>query len=397
MPDQESPRKPRLLFVVTEDWYFCSHRLPLARAALAAGFEVSLAARINEHGALIREAGINLVPWNIERGSTGLLSELRAFHSLWKIFRSVRPDLVHQVALKPVLYGSLIARLVRPPAVVNALGGMGSVFTAGSGRKALLRKVVLQAFSWLLSGPRQLLILQNQDDADLVTSQAGVDPTTIRLIRGAGVDVRQFEATPQEPGLPLVVLPARMLWDKGVGEYVEAARQLRAQPPVARFALVGGMDECNPSGISAAQLEQWNAEGAVEWLGMRQDMPAVLREAHIVCLPSYREGLPKALLEAAASARPIVTTDVPGCREVVRHGENGLLVPARDAVALAAALSQLLSCAEMRARMGGVGRSMAVAEFSERRVVEETLKIYSELLPVVLPGPGGRPAAAPPA
>lgn len=377
------PRKPKLLFVVTEDWYFCSHRLPLALAARDAGFDVTLAARIGERAALLQSHGIALAPWKMERGSTGPLAELRALLRLWRIYRAVGPDLVHQVALKPVLYGSLIAKWCRTGAVVNALGGMGSLFAAG-GKGTLLQRALLRALRWLLGARRTLLILQNDDDAGLIVGGAGLARERIRIIRGAGVDLDQFRVRPEADAIPLVVLPARMLWDKGVGEFVAAARLLRAQGVVARFALAGGTDECNPSGIARDQLEQWVAEGAVEWLGQRQDMAEVLAMSHLVCLPSYREGLPKALLEAAASGRAIVTTDVPGCRDIVRDGDNGLLVPARDATALAAALGTLLGAPERRRAMGARGRCRAETEFSEAQVVRETLAIYAELLPGAL-------------
>lgn len=372
--------KPRLLFVVTEDWYFCSHRLPLALAAMAAGFDVAVATRVSAHGDVLRAHGIGVHPWEMRRDSTGLFSELRALLSLNRIYRQARPDIVHHVALKPVLYGSFLARLRGIPAVVNALGGMGSLFTARSASKRLIKNAILSVFRFLLSAKGRILILQNPDDRELMVTQAGVAAERIRLIRGAGVNLDEFGAVAEPAGVPLVVLPARMLWDKGVGEYVEAARLLKAEGVQARFVLVGGTDECNPSGIDQRQLEQWTAEGVVEWLGMRRDMPAVLQGANIVCLPSYREGLPKSLLEAAACARAIVSTDVPGCREIVRDGENGILVRPRDAVALAGALRQLIVSPALRSRMGSRGREMVVAEFSEQIVVAQTINIYHELL-----------------
>ncbi len=373
-------RKRRLLFVVTEDWYFCSHRLPLARAAVDAGYEVSIATRVSVHEEAMRDAGIHVLPWEMRRGSTGVIAEMAAVARLWRIYRKVRPDIVHQVALKPVLYGSLVARLCGTPAVVNALGGMGSIFNAGSFSKRAIKTMILNTFKLLLSKRGKVLILQNPDDRDLMAQEAGVDPRHIRLIRGAGVNLKEFDAVPEPDGLPIVVLPARMLLDKGVGEFVDAARLLKQDGVKARFVLVGGIDECNPSGIRQEQLERWRDDGLVEWAGLRRDMPAVLQGSHIICLPSYREGLPKALLEAASCARAIVATDVPGCREIVRDGENGFLVPARDSVALAAALKKLILSAPLRESMGKRSRSIAEAEFSEQTVIEQTLAIYRDLL-----------------
>jgi glycosyltransferase involved in cell wall biosynthesis len=374
--------RTKLLFVVTEDWYFVSHRLPLAVAAIAAGMEVSIATNVSSHAEVIRQAGIKLYPWKLNRGSTGLLAEFKALCGLLKIYWQVRPDIVHQVAIKPVLYGSLLAKLLRIPRVVNALGGMGAIFSDTSGKRGRLRAVVLAGFRSLLNRRGSLLILQNPDDCELMVNGAAIARENIRLIRGAGVDVRVFDVVPEPEGTPLVVLPARMLTDKGIVEFVEAARLLKAQGVQARFALVGGTDECNPASVPPARLKDWVDSGTVEWHGRRDDMPAVYRSATLVCLPSYREGLPKALLEAAACGRAIVATDVPGCREIVRHGENGLLVEVRDVAALAKAMATLLSDTATRHAMGAAGRQMVLQEFSEEKVVADTLEIYQELMMV---------------
>jgi glycosyltransferase involved in cell wall biosynthesis len=380
MKSVNSVARPKLLFVITEDWYFVSHRLPLALGALRAGMDVAIATNVGSHAELIRQAGITLYPWSLERGSTGIFAELKALYALFKIYRQARPDIVHQVAIKPVLYGSLAAKLTGVTKVVNALGGMGFLFSEGSGSRRGLRALVLTGFRWLLSGPKHLLILQNPEDRELLVRAAGIDERNIRIIRGAGVDVNVFGLAPEPEGVPLVVLPARMLADKGVHEFVEAACLLRAQGIQARFALVGGMDECNPACVPAHQLKQWVDQGDVEWFGRRDDMPAIYASAALVCLPSYREGLPKSLLEAASCGRAIVATDVPGCREIVRDGENGLLVPARDAGALALAIAKLLQSPALRTQMGARGRAMVLASFSEQIVVEETLHIYQTLL-----------------
>ncbi|TFW16764.1 glycosyltransferase family 1 protein [Massilia arenosa] len=370
----------QLLFVVTEDWYFCSHRLHLAVAAVQQGMRVAVATNVAEHGAYIEAAGIELHPWRLKRSSVGLLAECTAVFDLWRIYRQVKPDVVHHVAIKPVVYGSLVSKLVRVPAVVNALGGMGAIFTGKSARRGIMRRLVLAAFRGLLGAPNQVLILQNPDDCSLMVEEAGVRQQSLRLIRGAGVDTREYDVAAEPEGVPLVVLPARMLRDKGVAEFVDAARLLKRRGMVARFVLVGGCDSCNPAALTETELSGWVREGVVEWWGRRSDMPAVFAASHIVCLPSYREGLPKALLEAAACGRAIVTTDVPGCREIVRHGVNGMLVPAQDAQALAHALQQLLLDSERRVRMGMAGRAMVVNDFSDTAVARHTLGLYQELL-----------------
>lgn len=379
-PNENSERRRKILFVVTEDWYFVSHRLPLALGAMKAGMDVAVATNVAEHGELIKGMGIELHPWRIKRGSTHLWFEFQALCSLAKIYRRVNPDVVHQVAIKPVIYGSLAAKFARRPKLVNALGGMGSLFTAREGQRSLLRSLVLAGFRALLSTRGSALILQNPDDRDLLIKACCLRESAIHLIRGAGVDTKTFAVEPEPDGVPVVVLPARMLADKGIFEYVAAARELKAQGIKARFLLVGGNDECNPANISVEKLQAWVSEGVVEWLGRRNDMPAILAASTIVCLPSYREGLPKALLEAAACGRPIITTDVPGCREVVHHGENGLLVPARDAKALSAAIAGLLENSDLRLEMGRKSRQMALSHFSEESVVRDTLDVYLHLL-----------------
>ncbi len=373
---------PKLLFVVTEDYYFCSHRLQLALAAIKAGFDVAVATRLTNHEDIIRQAGIKIYPWNVSRGSTNILRELKTVYGLFKIYKKMNPDLVHHVALKPVIYGSFIAKFIKLQGVVNALGGMGSLFSKnGLRRIRYLRWVVLMGLKSLLSSNKKdkVLILQNPDDKALMMNDLGVDEKAIQLIRGAGVDVQKFNLSAELDHLPFVILPARMLWDKGIGEYVDAIKILKAEGIQARFALVGGIDECNPTRISVEQLNAWVAEGFVEWLGMRNDMAEIFRQANVVCLPSYREGLPKSLLEAAACGRAIVTTDVPGCREIVRDGRNGILVPVRDPIALAKALKELILNPKLRRQMGRVGRKMVLSEFSEERVVKETISIYKKL------------------
>lgn len=371
-------RRPRLLFLISEDWVFCSHRLPLAVAAREAGFEVTIATRVNQDGGRIRAAGLDLVPLHWSRRSTHPLRELAALRELVAVFRRVRPDIVHQVAVKPVLYGAVAARLTGVPLVVNALTGMGYIFSSHDLKARLLRPLVRAALHLLLDRRNARLILQNADDVGQFTREGIVDPARVVLIRGAGVDPGEFTVVPEPPGPPLVVLPARMLRDKGVEEFVAAARALKAAGVVARFALVGAPDPENPACIPEARLAQWAAEGVVETWGHRRDMATVFQQCHVVCLPSYREGLPKALIEAAACGRPIVTADVPGCREVVRDGDNGLLVRVRDSVTLTDALRRLLESAALRAAMGRRGRERAEQEFSLAGVIAQTIGVYDE-------------------
>lgn len=366
-------KAPKLLFFVSEDWYFCSHRLPLAIAASTAGYEVTVVTRVNKHGETIRRAGLRLIPFSLSRRGMNLVGEFLTFARLLIVYRREKPDLVHHVAMKPVLYGTLAARLAGVPCVVNALAGMGWLFTSDSSLARFLNPLVRLAFRLLLR-PTEIIV-QNPDDAAFM---AELGLANIHVVRGSGVDASSFQPRDEEPGIPLVVLPARMLWDKGVGEFVEAARQLKARGVSGRFALVGAPDNENPASISLQQLADWQSEGVVEYWGQRDDMPEVMLLAHIVCLPSYREGLPKALLEAAACGRPMVTTDATGCREIVRHGDNGLLVPVRNSQALAEAIETLLKDASLRRRFGQRARKIVENEFSLEQVVADTLAVYRE-------------------
>jgi len=373
-------KRPKLLFLVTEDWYFCSHRLPIACAAREAGFEVVVATRVQDHGGPIRSAGLKLIPLRLRRGNHNLLGEIGGLTQLIEIYREERPDIAHHVAMKPVLYGSLAARLAGIPVVVNAFAGMGYLFISSGWKARALKMMIQPVLKKLLNHPNSRVIMQNPDDIQTLLSSKIISEKSVSFIRGSGVDTDAFSPSLESAGVPRVVLPARMLRDKGVLEFVNAARILKKEDVRAEFLLVGRTDPDNPSSISKKELEAWQEEGVVTWLGHRDDMPEIFSQSHVVCLPSYREGLPKALLEAAASGRPIVATDVPGCREVVRDGENGYLVPERDSERLASALRRLIESPSLRLNMGRRGREIALAEFSIEKVVKDTLKVYEELL-----------------
>lgn len=363
-----------LMYFVTEDWYFVSHRLPLAVAARDAGYTVSVVTRVRDHGQHIEGAGLRLIPFEHTRGGINPLRELPTLLRLILLYRSERPDITHHVAMKPVLYGSIAARLAGTPLVVNALAGMGWLFSSHSGLARWLNPLVrLGLRNALRSG---IALVQNPDDAHQLM-RLGVRESRIRLIAGAGVDLQQFRPRPEPEGIPVVVLAARLLWDKGVGEFVSAARLVRNRGIAARFVLAGEPDSMNPASIPPDHISAWVREGVVEHVGWVRDMPRLLAESHIACLPSYREGLPKSLIEAAAAGLPIVTTDVPGCTHVVRNGENGILVPPGDSEALAQALERLIRDSTLRQRMGELGRIRAEREFALDKVIRETLMLYS--------------------
>lgn len=379
---RDGRERPRLLFFVTEDWYFCSHRLPHARAAKEAGFEVLVACRVREHGERIRNEGLRLVSIPFNRRSKNPFRELRTILALVRLYARERPDLVQHVALKPVLYGSLAAALAGVPRVVNSIAGLGYVFISRDLTARLLRPFIRAALRWLLNLKNGHLVLQNPDDLRMLEEAGVIRPQRATIIPGSGVDTSVFAPSPEPPpdGKPLAVLASRMLWDKGVGELVEAARILKERGNGLRVILVGDPDPGNPASIAKARLESWQAEGLVEWWGHREDMAKILRQCHIAVLPSYREGFPKSLLEAAACARAIVASDVPGCREIVRHEENGLLVPVRQAAPLADALERLAGDAGLRQRMGRKGRRMVEESFSEEIISAQTVALYRRLM-----------------
>ncbi len=371
----------KLLFVVTEDWYFVSHRLRLAQAAASSGFDVAVAARVGPEAEVLAASGLRIFPLRrLERAGKSPWRELWAIAELYGIYREWRPDLVHHVALKPVLYGGIAAYFAGVSARVSALAGLGYVFSSASVKARFLRQFICPLLSIVLRGQGCRVILQNPDDVRVLT-RLGVAQERIRLIKGAGVDLVRFSDRPLKTERPHIILAARMLWDKGVADFVEVARTLRSAKVDAAFVLVGDADTDNPSSVPRHQLEAWHEAGDIEWWGRRSDMPEVFGMATVVCLLSiYGEGVPKVLIEAAACGKPLVAYDVPGCREIVHDGDNGFLLPAGDVLGVTVALKRLIGDPELRAAMGLQSRQLAVGEFSEAAVHARTLDIYGEIL-----------------
>jgi len=371
--------KPKLVFAVNVDWFFLSHRLPLAMAAKQAGLEVYVLAEDTGKGEVIEQYGLKFIPFGFSTGNH-MLQDLQLLSELTRLYKKIRPVLVHQVTIKPVLIGSLAARLANVPAMVNALSGLGYLYINQSVKVRLARILSSVAFKVGFRHSHSRLILQNNDDKKLVLSNRLVDERKISIIRGSGVDENRFAYQPESGTDVRVVLPGRMLWDKGVGEFVEAAAFLKTKFPHVSFHLVGEPYPDNPKSIPLEQLQRWNREGHVQYEGHQEDMVRVLKEASIVCLPSYREGLPKALLEASAIGRPIVTTDAPGCREIVRDGVNGYLVPVRDSYWLSKRIEKLILEPDTRRRFGENGRQIVENEFTVEKIATETLTLYRTLL-----------------
>lgn len=369
-------QRPRVLYVINDARFTTTHYQALAQSAARRGAEVEIAVPPAPEVETLRDAGFRVHDLPLDRRGMNPVTDLRLLVALRRLYRARRPVVVHHITLKPVLYGTLAALSAGVPRIVNSISGLGYLFGSSGPREAAVRAAVLAVYRRAFADDRVRLVFENPDDRQLFVGGGFVPPERTTLVLGAGVDETRFVVRPIPPGDPVVLLPARMLWDKGVGEFVAAARLLRARGVRARFVLAGGLD-VNRAAVPEAQLRTWTDEGVVEWWGLRDDMPDVLAQATLVVLPSYREGCPKALLEAAACGRAIVTCDVPGCREAVRPGENGLLVPARDAHALGDAVERLLADADLRAAMGRAGRVRAEREFAADRVTADVLGAYT--------------------
>jgi glycosyltransferase involved in cell wall biosynthesis len=415
----------KIVLFANTDWYLYNFRRSLALALRDAGHELLLISPAGPYGKKLRALGLRWEPVLMDRRSLNPLREAALLWHLWTLFRRERPGLVHGFTIKCAVYGSLAARAAGVPARVNAVAGMGYVFTSDDLKARLLRPLVRLLMRAALGGDRARLILQNPDDVALFEDAGLVKTSHIRLIRGSGVDCSRFVArssrseggvcdayqppsssprmrgsmdvSPSKTGSmdprtsgddeqgqsntnPLrVLLAARLLWDKGLAEFVDAARRLHGEGRAIEFLLAGDPDPGNPAAVPEATVRGWVEEGVLQWLGHVDDMSALFADVDVVVLPSYREGLPKGLIEAAACALPLVTTDVPGCREVVSDGIDGLLVPPRDADALAAAIARLQDDPALGRRLGDAARAKALACFDERIVVADTMAVYGEL------------------
>jgi glycosyltransferase involved in cell wall biosynthesis/SAM-dependent methyltransferase len=369
---------PKALIVVTEDWYFCSHRLPMARALREAGYEVSVATRLDRHEGQIRAEGFEIHPLpSLQRGLAAW-RELGSVLALAGLYRRLRPDLLVHVALKPVFLGGLASLLAGRRPTVNILTGMGFVFTSRSMKAALFRLPISALLRFLLEAKGIKTVVQNQEDLESLTAAGILPQGRTELVRGSGVDVRHFSPLP-EPEEPFTAAAVcRILGDKGVYDLVEAVRILRSRGSAVNILLVGPIDPLNPTAVMESELVGWQRAGLLEWLGPASDVRAIWARSHAAVLPSHREGLPKALVEAAACGRPIVTTDTTGCREVVEDGVNGILVPLRDPTALADALSRLALDRALRRARGAASRRRAEALFSEEVVIGRLVAICRE-------------------
>jgi len=368
----------RIVFVVTEDWYFASHRLPMARAAKAAGFDVHVATRVDRHGALIEAEGFRLHPLRWNRGSLNVLQAARLIREIRRLYRVIKPDLAHHVAMEPSLFGS-IAALGLPVTCLNAITGVGTSFTGKTAKLRLARALLRTTLRPLLNRRRAAVLVQNPDDRAMA-EDLGIALQRIALIHGSGVDVRSLIPKPEPAGPVVVGFVGRLLEDKGVRSLIAAHEILCRRGHQIRLRIAGEPDPANPSSLSPSEIAAWRSRPQVDLLGYVAGIDEFWAGASIAVLPSRREGLPLSLLEAAACGRPLIATDVPGCREIARRDVNALLVPPDDALALAEAIERLAADAALRRQFGAKSRAIAEKEFSTDRVGQEIVALYRRLL-----------------
>ncbi len=379
------PRPLKVLLFANTEWYLFNFRLALAKAARAQGAEVVMVSPPGPYGEKLRAEGFRWIAVPMTRRSLNPVREAFLLAALWRLYRREKPDIAHHFTIKCVVYGALAARGSGTRGVVNAVAGMGYVFSSDELLARTLRPLVRGLLRFAINGRQSRLIVQNPDDERVIVGSGLMDARHVRLIAGSGVDTQRYQPRTRAPGtddgVASIVFAARLLWDKGVAEFVQAAQALRAEGLNARFFVAGEPDPGNPASVPEEQLTAWRKEGAVTLLGHVSDMPALIAKTDVVVLPTYyREGVPRSLIEAAAAGLPIVTTDAPGCREIVQDGVNGFLVPVGDGVALASAIRKLVLDPGIAVRMGAAGRQKVLAQFDERIVFTNTFAVYQELV-----------------
>jgi len=374
-------KRVKLLFVINVDWFFVSHRLAIARYACKAGYEVHIATGITDQYSLLVDSALIVHPLNLHRSKSGVISVFQELLEIYSVIRSVSPDVVHLVTIKPVLLGGIASRLAHVPAVVTAISGLGYTFVAKGVAAYLRKKLVSLLYRTALGNKKQTIIFQNNDDREQLSEVFHDIYKRSVIIPGSGVNLSKFICKPIPSGIPIVMLASRLLKEKGVYEFVEAAKLVNHQERIARFVLVGDPDPLNPSTVQQSELDYWKDQQIIELIGWSNKMQDLISSATIVTLPSfYGEGLPKILIEAAACGRAVVTTDHPGCRDAIEENVTGLLVPIKDANALANAIRSLLNDPQRRAEMGRAGRKRAEEIFDVNMVVRKHMEIYQELL-----------------
>lgn len=367
----------KLMFLITEDWFFKSHFMERAIAASDAGYNVFVATRISNPNIFGSCDKFSIIPIGFQRSGLNPFRDLYTLFQIIQAYRMVAPDVIHQVAMKPIIYGT-IARMILnlKSKIINAPVGMGYVFTSSEAKAAFLRPIVHSLLKVTLNPQNSKVVFENPDDLYDAVEDKIVKENDAVLIQGAGVDTNIFKPLKCDNDIPVVTLVARMLVDKGINEFIEAAKIINRRSIVAVFNLVGDPDSSNPASLESSYLQGLSGQFGLYWRGFSKNIAEVYQKSDIACLPSYREGLPKSLIEAAACGLPIVSTDAVGCREVVVHEINGLLVPIKSPTSLANAISRLIVDHDLRIRMGIESRRLAIARFSSEIVIGQTLGVY---------------------
>jgi len=366
---------PKVLLVANTDWYLYRFRLTLARHLVSQGYQVKMVSPSGPYVSRLIDQGFEWLEWGVERQSVSPIGELRSLWQLTELYATEKPTIVHHHTIKPVLYGSFAATKTGVPAIINSITGSGFVFMSNEIKARILRPVVSFLYRQWLKSPNCAVIFENPEDRDDFLKRDLIQPQQAYLIKSVGVDTTKFTPVPEPEGIPVVTMASRMLWDKGVGVFVEAARELKNRLPV-HMILAGLPDIDNPSSVPMDQMNAWSEEGVIEWIGWQEDVAALYARSNIVALPSFYEGLPTSLIEAAACGRALITSDIRGCRDVVSHGVNGLLVKPGDPIALADAIEQLVKAPKLRKQMGQRAREQVEQEFSADIVNHKTLDIY---------------------
>ena len=367
-----------LLMVVNDPGFFISHRLSLANAAREEGFKVEIATARTDKFESLESAGYTVHEIPFGRKDTNPIKELKTILLLYQLYKKLQPDIVHHITVKPIIYGSFIARLLNLPMVVNAVTGLGYIFSKKTFSTVLFRRMIKYAYLQAIHYKYSHTIFQNPDDSDELIGPHSNERTY--LIRGAGVDPDYFTAVKEPDFEPIVIaLASRLLWSKGIDDFVKVSKALKEKGVDYRFVLIGAVDPGNPESVPEETLKEWDSENIIEWWGYQSDMRDVFSKVNIITLPTrYREGVPKVLIEAASAKKPIIATDMPGCREIVIHNKNGLLFPMGDVEAFSLAIMKLGNDKSMREEMGAYGRKMVIESFSLHHVIEETFKIYNK-------------------
>lgn len=370
----------KIVYIINVDWFFISHRLPIALEALKKGHDVYVFTKDTGKMEYLKSLGIRVCPINLERGSVNPVQSLKLLLDLKEKITSIQPDVVHLVTIKPVLIGGLASILAKVPSIVYAISGLGFIFTNTMLKAKILRLGIIPLYRLALSAKNKTVIVQNLDDLRILRQYVAIPESQTTLIPGSGVDLKQFDFQPLPLTNKIVLMACRLLADKGVYEFQKSAQLLKEKYPEVRFVLVGGIDPDNPASLTEQELNNWVENGDLEWWGHQMNMAEILRQATMVVLPSYREGMPKVLLEAQALGRPIVTTDVPGCREAIEDRKTGFLVQVKDEQSLANAIEKLIINDELCLEFSRNARALAEKKFDIEQVVKTHMNIYENLV-----------------